>query len=767
MSRTVGGLADGPRNGAAPRWHRWALLVIAAIQTTLLVWSARIHSPTWDEPGHLVAGLSHWHMGRFDLYSVNPPLVRTISSAPVYFFMNPVVDWSLLSTDPALRSEVNLGRAFVEDNGLSSFTMFLVARLTLLPIALLGSLVCYLFARDLFSSTACGLLAATLWAFSPDTLAYGSVITPDLATAVAGLGCSYLLWRYLQSSNWQWLVALGGATGLAMLCKSIWLVLPMVYALVLLGNYWFASRKRPAKEAASSRRWRLAWLRPVLDVSFATVLALLVVNTFYGFRHSFQRLDDYTFVSHALSGEPIPVSLATPTPVNHSKVRLQRVSLPSSSNATAAGSATCPACALAATGSAALADCESCQAIADGSMTLLGEPARGNRFRSTTLGRLRLPLPARYVEGIDVQRRDFEAGLYRREWASYLGGQWRQGGWWYFYLLGLLLKTPEALLALVALAVAALGFRRKVNALWPAMACLFVPAAAVLVLLSVNTGLTRYLRYALPAVPVLAIVASAALLLVKPNDGAISHAPSGLLPRRRRLFSYAGACVVALLIVGYIGNTLASGPHWLSYFNSLAGGPQGGQQWFADSNVDWGQDLKGVKSWLDDHPEAAARLNLAYFGGFSPASVGIAYQVPAPCVPSMVRGNANDQQYCGPLPGWYIVSKNYLVGHPMPVPAPDGSLKFFHRDPYAYFSQFEPVDRIGHSMLVYHLRPTEVNAVRLSMGMAPIALPTIETPATRLASQQPSSSPAPAAPVATVELTSPALSPFEAVRSTP
>lgn len=59
-----------------PRVARWAIVVLLAIHTGLLAYSAYVHSPTLNEPGHLVAGLSHWKFGRFELYRVNPPLVR-------------------------------------------------------------------------------------------------------------------------------------------------------------------------------------------------------------------------------------------------------------------------------------------------------------------------------------------------------------------------------------------------------------------------------------------------------------------------------------------------------------------------------------------------------------------------------------------------------------------------------------------------------------------------------------------------------------------
>src|SRR5207253_4281665 len=40
--------------------------------------------------------------------------------------------------------------------------------------------------------------------------------------------------------------------------------------------------------------------------------------------------------------------------------------------------------------------------------------------------------------------------------------------------------------------------------------------------------------------------------------------------------------------------SLGSAPGYLSYFNGLAGGPEQGWKYLADSNIDWGQDLRAL-----------------------------------------------------------------------------------------------------------------------------------------------------------------------------
>jgi len=52
-----------------------------------------------------------------------------------------------------------------------------------------------------------------------------------------------------------------------------------------------------------------------------------------------------------------------------------------------------------------------------------------------------------------------------------------------------------------------------------------------------------------------------------------------------------GALVAGLLLAVEAGETLHVHPYELSFFNAFVGGLEGGRRLFADSNVDWGQDL--------------------------------------------------------------------------------------------------------------------------------------------------------------------------------
>jgi hypothetical protein len=53
-----------------------AVAVLLLAQAGLLAYAAYVHSPVYDETGHLPAGASWWLLGRTELYPHNPPLVK-------------------------------------------------------------------------------------------------------------------------------------------------------------------------------------------------------------------------------------------------------------------------------------------------------------------------------------------------------------------------------------------------------------------------------------------------------------------------------------------------------------------------------------------------------------------------------------------------------------------------------------------------------------------------------------------------------------------
>ena len=320
----------------------------------------------------------------------------------------------------------------------------------------------------------------------------------------------------------------------------------------------------------------------------------------------------------------------------------------------------------------------------------------GNRFAGTWLAALPVPLPANMLEGIDVQRYDFERGL-----PSYLRGEWTDHGWWYYYAYALAIKMPLGTWCLVGLAVGATIFGRCYSASWRDEMVVLAPFLVILVFASSQTGFSVHSRYVIPALPFLFVWTSkvARVIEIRPFT-------------QRRL---ALTAIVVLSLAWSVGSSLAVYPHSLSYFNELVGGPRRGGEHLLDSNIDWGQDLFYLKDWLDEHPGAKLH-GLAVWGSYPATLVGIPETPYPPIAPAATReGGASSfaartlrqmpsegADQFGPKLGWYAISVNYLYG----------------RDrQYRYFLGFQPVAMAGYSIYIYHITIDEANRVRRELGL--------------------------------------------------
>jgi hypothetical protein len=213
--------------------------------------------------------------------------------------------------------------------------------------------------------------------------------------------------------------------------------------------------------------------------------------------------------------------------------------------------------------------------------------------RWTALGRLaEWPIPQDWV-GLLTQIRHQRSGG-----PSYLLGERRMHGWWYYYAVALAVKEPLGLIALllarVGLALRHRGVGRPVGErlLWA------VPLAFFLV---ASLGSTRNygVRYLLPVMPLLVVWIS----------GLMTAVPWGRV---------VAGCGIALVAAG----TWHAHPYELTFFNSLAGGTHGGRGILADSNLDWGQGARALARLQFQRPELQD-LTLYYFGATDPRHYGV------------------------------------------------------------------------------------------------------------------------------------------------
>ncbi len=257
----------------------WMVSAALLCHFALLVWGAAEHSPSVDEVGHMAAGVSHWQFGRFDLYRVNPPLVRLVAAIPVVI-SQPETDWSDYSDLPTSRSEFPCGRRFIEKNGSRSLWLFALARWMCIPFSLLGAGMCYLWGRDLYGPAA-GRLASVLWCFSPTILGQAQMITPDTGATSLGLAAVYVFWHWLRRPDFPGAGLAGIVLGLALLTKGTWIILFGLWPALWL--MWRVSAGHQCRNGAAGaprellqRVWMFATHQPALAAQVRRPLPVMV-----------------------------------------------------------------------------------------------------------------------------------------------------------------------------------------------------------------------------------------------------------------------------------------------------------------------------------------------------------------------------------------------------------------------------------------------------------------------------------------------------------
>jgi tetratricopeptide (TPR) repeat protein len=247
---------------------------------------------------------------------------------------------------------------------------------------------------------------------------------------------------------------------------------------------------------------------------------------------------------------------------------------------------------------------------------------------------------------------------------SYLAGQYSQQGWWYYFPIAYLIKTPVSLLIMAAIGGWTLVARRRelgvVNAAFVGL------PIAVYLGSAMSSHLDIGVRHILPIDPLVLLLAAAA---------------AGRLLTAR----LSSRLVFAGLVLVWVIRFSSVYPDRLAYFSRLVGGPEHGLEYLADSNLDWGQDLKSLKAWMETHH--VADINLAYFGQADPAYYGIKCTY-LPGGPDFAASAIERPR----LPGYVAISATVLSGVYL-----DPAWRLY----YGGFRNRAPAARIGYSIHVY------------------------------------------------------------------
>lgn len=269
--------------------------------------------------------------------------------------------------------------------------------------------------------------------------------------------------------------------------------------------------------------------------------------------------------------------------------------------------------------------------------------------------KLQMTNNAQNVLGLKVQMNNTQAAN------VFLMGEYSTTGWWYYYLVVFALKTPVPVMLLTCCAIFA-AIRKRGTDLRHTVA-LLVPVIAYFAFFAIIPKCSG-LRYILPVYPFIFVLIG-------------SLAAQG---GRMRMF-------ICILAAWSLISMVSIAPHYLAYFNEIAGGPGNGYKYLVDSNLDWGQDLKELKKYMVRNK--INRVSLSYFGSDSPDRYGIEYD----WLPSYVLQNHHPDK-----------EPQINMNQPLAISVTNlQGTSLDDKNMFKWLLQYEPVAKIGYSIFIYDM----------------------------------------------------------------
>ena len=255
--------------------HHWfeiaAVYFLLSVLSLQLFFSVRRESQTWDEANHIFTGYRSWTHADYGLNPEHPPLLKKFVTLPLLWSQpkSPTLEDRFFKEDAFLR-----GKEFLYQNDAEKIlarTRTVAAMLTLL-----AAVIVFFGAREMFG-TGAAFTALALFAFDPNLLAHGALITTDVGLACFMFLSVYMFYRFVKSPSALRLVMAGAAVGLVLAVKHTGLlVLPILFLLTLC---------EILLNVTNRENFGRHTLKLLGSLALITLVGWLVLWSFYRFRY--------------------------------------------------------------------------------------------------------------------------------------------------------------------------------------------------------------------------------------------------------------------------------------------------------------------------------------------------------------------------------------------------------------------------------------------------------------------------------------------------
>jgi len=184
-----------------------------------------------DEVAHIPAGYTYDKDHDYRLNPEHPPLAKSLAALPLAFdkdIKGPETNWSWNGIN-----QWEAGWYMLYDAGNNPKTVLDLARLPMMLVMIVLGVMLFKWASELFGKKV-GLIVLILYAFYPDVLAHGRLVTTDVPAALGFVLATYFFDKALNKKTWGWILAAGIAFGVAQLLKFSVFLLFLVFLILVI-----------------------------------------------------------------------------------------------------------------------------------------------------------------------------------------------------------------------------------------------------------------------------------------------------------------------------------------------------------------------------------------------------------------------------------------------------------------------------------------------------------------------------------------------------